>query len=258
MSHYKRIFIIGHTGAGKALVAKTLAEKLGWQFIDADFGLELNIGRDLNEILGKQGQEAFYDCQSEILDALLKKENIVVATDGSIACSEKNRQLLSSEFVVFLGVSTSVQIERTTRNSASLLPIADLKVFFDKFHKERDSFYEEISSLTIDSDDSALEKHILRIIDNVLENKEIKTADVTFTLDKKDLMHFHKKLHIPVHLSEQQALCLKLLAQGKTSKVIARDLNISYRTVEGTLAKTMELLGCSSSKELIALYYDRS
>ncbi|MCL9683659.1 shikimate kinase [Legionella maioricensis] len=258
MSHYKRIFIVGQTGAGKALVAKTLAEKLDWQFIDADFGLEFNIGRDLNEILGNQGKEAFYECQSEILAALLKKENIVVATDGSIACSEKNRQLLSSEFVVFLDVSTPIQIERTARNSASLLPIADLKVFFDKFHKERDGFYEDLSSMTVDSDDSALEKHVLSIIDSVLKDKEAKTVDVNLTLDKKDLVHFHKKLHTPVHLSEQQALCLKLLAQGKTSKVIARDLKISYRTVEGTIAKTMELLGCSSSKELIALYYDRS
>ncbi len=258
MSHYKRIFIIGHTGAGKALVAKNLAEKLGWQFIDADFGLEFNIGRGLDEILGQQGQESFYDCQAEILVSLLKKENIVVTTDGSIACSEKNRHLLSSEFVVFLDVSTSVQIERTTRNSVPLLPITDLNAFFDKLHKERDSLYEQVSSLTVDSNDNALENHIHRIISRVLENKEGETVATKLTLDKKDLMFFHKKLHTPVHLSEQQALCLKLLAQGKTSKVIARDLNISYRTVEGTLAKTMDLLGCSSSKELIALYYEHS
>ena len=52
MSIYKRIFIIGHHGAGKALVAKTVAEKLGWQFIDTDFGLEAKIGRKLSEIVG--------------------------------------------------------------------------------------------------------------------------------------------------------------------------------------------------------------
>jgi shikimate kinase len=66
MTHCKRIFIIGQTGAGKALLGKALAEKLGWQFIDADFGQEFNIGRCLNEILGKSGQDAFYECQSEI------------------------------------------------------------------------------------------------------------------------------------------------------------------------------------------------
>jgi shikimate kinase len=60
-----------------------------------------------------------------------------------------------------------------------------------------------------------------------------------------------------VQLSPQQALCLKNLAQGKSAKEIARELHISFRTVEGTLAKLMELLGCASSKALIALYHDR-
>ena len=64
-------------------------------------------------------------------------------------------------------------------------------------------------------------------------------------------------MHIPVQLTQQQAICLKFLAQGKSAKKIALDMKISYRTVEGTLAKTMEMLGCSSSKELIAVYHDK-
>jgi DNA-binding NarL/FixJ family response regulator len=39
-------------------------------------------------------------------------------------------------------------------------------------------------------------------------------------------------------------------------KEIARETNVSYRTVEGLIAHMMESLGCSSSKELIALYHD--
>ena len=70
-----------------------------------------------------------------------------------------------------------------------------------------------------------------------------------------DLKFFHKTLHTSVQLGVQQALSLKYLAQGLSAKEIAREMNISFRTVEGTLAKVMELLGCSSSKELIALYH---
>lgn len=256
MSQYKRIFIIGHPGAGKALLAKTVAEKLGWQFIDADLGLEFHIGRSLDEILGEQGQEAFYDCQSEILTSLLSQKNIVVAMDASIVCCKKNQQLLSSEFVVFLNVSTPVQVARTSRNFLPLLPVINLEEFLDKLHIERDNLYRKIAILTINSDDNMLETHVVQITQIILGNKDIKLA-VKSTLDKKDLTILHKNLHIPVHLSEQQATCLKLLAQGKTSKEIARDINISYRTVEGNLAKIMGLLGCSSSKELIALYHSQ-
>ena len=76
-------------------------------------------------------------------------------------------------------------------------------------------------------------------------------------MEKKDLTLFHKELHTKVDLSEQQAIYLKLLAQGKTAKEIALETHVSYRTVEGTIAKLMESLGCSSSKELIALYHEQ-
>ncbi len=67
MKKYKRIFIVGHTGTGKSLRGEALAKKLGWQFIDANPGLERYIGRSLNEILGKQGEEAFHQCEAEII-----------------------------------------------------------------------------------------------------------------------------------------------------------------------------------------------
>lgn len=255
MTQMKRIFIVGLPGAGKALLAKTVAEKLGWQFIDADLGLEFHVGRPVKEILGKEGQEHFYQCESEILAAQIAKENIVVATDSSIVCSKKNQELLSSEFVVFLQASTSTQLERISRHEAPLLPDSDLKALFDTFHAERDDLFEKVATVSIQSDDGELNKHVDFVIKSVSENAERQERMTDVKLDKKDLILFHKTSHTPVHLSEQQAVSLKLLAQGKSSKEIARDMHISYRTVEGTLAKTMELLGCTSSKELIVLYH---
>lgn len=40
MTMPKRIFIVGHMGAGKFLLAEALAQKLGWQLIDANPSLE--------------------------------------------------------------------------------------------------------------------------------------------------------------------------------------------------------------------------
>ena len=254
MSHIKRIFIIGHHGAGKGLLAKTLANKLGWQFINADLGLESRFGRTIHELLGKKGEEAFYDCESELLTTQLALENIVVATDASIACSEKNQHLLSEEFVVFLQVSTSVQMERNARSTAPLLPTPDIKVFFDKLHSERDAIYGRIASISLNSDENSLDKHVSIVCKIVLKD-EISPKSDPLKLETKDKILFHKKTHVPVHLTQQQATSLKLLAMGKSSKEIARDMNISYRTIEGVIAKTMELLGCTSSKELIALYH---
>jgi len=255
MGHIKRIFIVGHPGAGKALLAKALAEKLGWQFINADFGLEFRIGRKLLEIIGKEGDKKFHECENEILLSLFNKENIVVTTDASIICGDENRQFLSSEFTVYLKVNIDTQIVRAARNLDSLLSMDDLKLFLNKLHDERDHLYDEVASFAISSDDNALEEHVSKIIDTILNSDSDIKRSKRLSLDKKDLTIFHKKLHTPISLSEQQAICLKLLAQGKTSKEIAREIHISHRTVEGHIKKMMEMLGCTTSKELISLYY---
>lgn len=252
----QRIFIIGHPGAGKGLLAKNVAQSLGWRFVDADLGLENRIGRHLREILGAQGKDAFYDCQFDILTTLCSQERIVVTTDPSVACSEKNRQLLRNEMTVFLDVSTSVQIERTSRNPENLLTIPSLHHFFNQLHDERDSVYKEIAKLTIHGDDGQLENHT-RCITKAFFGEKLPVKTLKSTLEKKDFTLYHKKFHSKVDLSNQQAIYLKLLAQGKTAKEIARESNVSYRTVEGTIAKLMESLGCSSSKELIALYHEQ-
>lgn len=250
-----RIFIIGHPGAGKALLAKSIAEKLGWKFIDADFGLEFNIGRTINEILGS-GAADFYRCQADVLRELLKKENYVVATDASIVCDETLRNLLADEFVVYLEVSTHVQLERTSRNPAPLLLVTDVKTLLDRLHAERDELFVKTATLTIDSDDSALDTHVSQII-NEISSDHINTVNTKLQLDDKDLIFFHKQTHVKTQISYNQAICLKLLSQGKSSKEIAKELGISYRTVEGHIANMIELLGCTSSKELIALYHEK-
>lgn len=151
MSKPKRIFVVGHMGAGKALLSEALAKKLDWQFIDANPSIECYIGRSLSEILSKQGEEAFHRCEAEIISHYIGKENVVVLLEEAVIATEQNRKLLSPEFVVYLKVSTPVQIERMKGGRKPLLPIADLKAFLDKQHQERDSLFEEVATLTIDS-----------------------------------------------------------------------------------------------------------
>jgi shikimate kinase len=151
MTNPKRIFVVGHMGAGKALLSEALAKKLGWQYIDANPSLERLIGRSLSEIFGKQGEEAFHRCEAEIISHYIGFDHIIVPLEEGVVATEENRKLLSSECVVYLKVSTSTQIERMKGNPPPLLPIADLKAFLDKLHLERDHLFEEVATLIIDS-----------------------------------------------------------------------------------------------------------
>src|SRR3990167_8101032 len=162
MNKPKRIFIVGHMGAGKFLLAEALAKKLEWQLIDANPSLERYIGRSLNEILGKQGEEAFHRCEAEIISHYIGKEHVVIVMEEAVIATEENRKLLSSEFVVYLKVSTPTQIERMKDGRTPILPIPDLKAFLDKQHLERDNLFEEVATLTIES--ISIEEVVTKII----------------------------------------------------------------------------------------------
>jgi len=151
MNQPKRIFVIGHMGAGKFIFTEALAKKLGWQIVDANPSIERYIGRQTRDILGEQGEAAFNHSQADIISHCIGKENIVVLLEECIASSEQCRKLLSSEYVVYLKVSIPTQLERMKHGRVPSLPVDDMKSFLEKQHRERDAFYEEIATTVVES-----------------------------------------------------------------------------------------------------------
>lgn len=151
MKQHKRIFVIGHMGAGKFVFTEALAKKLGWQIVDANPSIERYIGRQTRDILGEQGEAAFNRCQADIITHVNGKENVVVLLEECIVSSEQCRKLLSSEYVVYLKVSIATQLDRMKNGRVSSLPVADMKKFLEQQHRERDAFYEDLATLVVES-----------------------------------------------------------------------------------------------------------
>ena len=165
MTKPKRIIIVGHMGAGKSLLAKTLAKKLKWQYVDSNIGLERYMGRRMHEIIGKQGEEAFHQFEAEILDYYHNKENIVLVLEDGVVDTEKNRKLLSKEFVIYLKVNTSTQLERMSGGIPSVFPIANQHIFLDELHNARDQLFEKVSTMVIDS--QSVDEDVKSILDKI-------------------------------------------------------------------------------------------
>lgn len=253
MHSTERILITGHPGTGKALVARKLAEALGWEFINTDFELEQRSGRSIDGIMGTDHNNPFYQFERDMLARQFEKRFCIINTDPHIICLESVRALLTNEFVVYLKADTTVQMERSQGHVPPLYPEADLPILFDTLHRQRDDLYEKNAALVIDTCDSAIEKHIRTIIE-VSGATKGQNRNAT---RETGIVLFHRLLHTPVELSCQQTECLKLLAKGFSAKDIAKRRNISHRTVEGTLARIMEISGCTSSKELVSLYLSK-
>ncbi|MBI2785243.1 MAG: helix-turn-helix transcriptional regulator [Legionella longbeachae] len=113
-----------------------------------------------------------------------------------------------------------------------------------------------------------IEEYKLKGKDLILEGKAKKNVSKRLDLQeyqgrssyqpftKKLLKLCHKDSNVDIFLSPQQSRCLLLLSEGQSLKGIAHKLNISARTVETHLEKVRRMLGCSTGKELISMYYE--
>jgi shikimate kinase len=75
--------------------------------------------------------------------------------------------MLAQEFVVYLKVSIPVQIERMSDGPSAVFPIADNNAFLDKFHHERDSLFEEVATVTIDSKSKDVDDDVQAVLNKI-------------------------------------------------------------------------------------------
>ncbi len=94
------VALIGPRGSGKTTVARLLAERLGWDWVDADVVLETRYGRTIRAIFAEEGEAGFRDKESTILADLCRLERQVIATGGGVVLRQSNRELLKQSAVV--------------------------------------------------------------------------------------------------------------------------------------------------------------
>ncbi len=128
------IVLIGLPGSGKTTVGSSLSEKINRDFFDSDLEIEKSQGKAINEIF-KNGEEYFRNLETETLEALLDKENIILASGGGIVERACNLDLLKDHYVIFLDRSVEdilKDLDETTRPLLKDKPYENLKTLSDK------------------------------------------------------------------------------------------------------------------------------
>ena len=112
--------MIGFRGTGKSTVARLLAERLGWEWVDADAVLEERAGRTIREIFADDGEAEFRRLEAAILRELCERPRTVLATGGGVILREDNRDVLRrSAWVVWLEADAQTLWRRLESDPAS-------------------------------------------------------------------------------------------------------------------------------------------
>lgn len=107
-------------GTGKSTVSRILSERLGWVSKDTDEEIERLAGRSINQMFAEEGEQAFRDWESRVLEDVLSQGKQVVATGGGAVLRESNRRaMLSGGWVVSLTADKASLIRRVTSAAAA-------------------------------------------------------------------------------------------------------------------------------------------
>ena len=102
------IFLVGFMGAGKTTLAKKMASKLGYQWIDTDQEIEKKEGVKVSEIFEVMGEAYFRALEKQLIDGLIPSEKMIVATGGGLPCFNNLMETLNQ-------LGTTIYLERTPK-----------------------------------------------------------------------------------------------------------------------------------------------
>lgn len=110
------IYLVGARAAGKTTFGRTLAQRLGWRYVDTDVFLKQETEQSVTEIVAREGWEGFRRHESEALRAA-SAPGTVVATGGGMVLAEANRRFMREHGVVlYLCAPASVLAARLQAN----------------------------------------------------------------------------------------------------------------------------------------------
>ena len=116
----KSIFLIGYRGTGKSNVARHLAERLGYDSIDADAEIERRAGKSIAAIFADDGETAFRDLESQLVAELAELRRTVIALGGGAVLRETNRNAIRAAGpVVWLTAPVDVIVARLAADPAT-------------------------------------------------------------------------------------------------------------------------------------------
>lgn len=147
------IVLIGMPGAGKSTVGVVLAKTAALEFVDTDLLIQKQTGRKLQEIIDKDGIDAFLKIEGEVISET-DCRNSVIATGGSAVFSESAmNKLRRNGVIVFLDVPL-VEIKRRVDNITTRGIAMKSGETLETVYNERLPLYKKYADITVDLADT--------------------------------------------------------------------------------------------------------
>lgn len=150
--------LIGYRATGKTTLARLLAERLGWDWIDADVEIERRAGKPIARIFADDGETAFRELEVAVTAELCQRERLVLAAGGGAPLRGENRRAMRAAGPVVWLRATPDTIHRrmsgdatTAARRPNLTDRGGLAEIVELLRR-REPIYQEAADLAIDTE----------------------------------------------------------------------------------------------------------
>jgi shikimate kinase/3-dehydroquinate synthase len=113
------LVITGFSGTGKSVVAKEVARRLGWAFIDTDDEIVKQAGKPVSQIFAREGEARFRELERETIKRTCRRRQTVIGIGGGAIVDRQNYELLAKTgIIVCLEAKPETIYERLFREAA--------------------------------------------------------------------------------------------------------------------------------------------
>jgi 3-dehydroquinate synthase len=113
------LIITGFSGTGKSVVAKEVARRLDWDFLDTDDEIVKQTGKPIAEVFRQDGEGRFRELERETIKEACQQKQTVIAMGGGAIVGPQNYELLAKTgLIVCLEAKAETIYERLFREAA--------------------------------------------------------------------------------------------------------------------------------------------
>ena len=139
-------------GSGKSSVGRILSSLTGFAVVDTDALVVQRAGQSIPEIFEQHGEKHFRAIETEVLQSLIGRIGLIVATGGGVITVPENRAILPKIGpVVWLDASPEHLYQRVKHSKRPLLQTADPRRTVEELYRAREPLYREAATIRIDS-----------------------------------------------------------------------------------------------------------
>ena len=161
------LILCGMMGAGKTTIGIKIAELTGRRWYDTD-GLIVDKYGKISDIFEYYGEAHFRRLETEIVQNLAEKDNLVISTGGGLVLIKENNEVLQKNGkIVFLRASFETLAKRLNVDGTRPLLQTKTESIRDRLARlmeERSPIYEHVSDYIVDVDGKTPEEIAKEIV----------------------------------------------------------------------------------------------